>query len=65
MSHQLAKRLKAIVVRRSETLDAAALEQYCRTQLTAYKVPKHIEFVEQLPKSPVGKILRAVLRQAA
>lgn len=57
--------VKAIVVRRSETLDAAALEQYCRTQLTAYKVPKHIEFVEQLPKSPVGKILRAVLRQAA
>lgn len=57
--------VKAIVVRRSEALDAAALEQYCRTQLTAYKVPKHIEFVEQLPKSPVGKILRAVLRQAA
>jgi len=57
--------VKAIVVRRSESLDAAALKQYCRTQLTAYKVPKHIVFVEQLPKSPVGKILRAVLRQAA
>ena len=57
--------VKAIVVRRNEGLDAQALEQYCRTQLTAYKVPKHIAFVEQLPKSPVGKILRAVLRQTA
>lgn len=55
--------VKAIVVRRSEALDAQAVQQYCRTQLTAYKVPKQIEFVAQLPKSPVGKILRAALRQ--
>lgn len=57
--------VKAIVVRKQPHLDAAAIAQYCRAQLTAYKVPKHIVFVEQLPKSPVGKILRAVLRQSA
>ncbi|MEG3001675.1 MAG: long-chain fatty acid--CoA ligase [Comamonas sp.] len=55
--------VKAFVVRKRPELDGDALQRYCRTQLTAYKVPKHISFVEQLPKSPVGKILRATLRQ--
>ena len=36
---------------------------YCRQHLTAYKVPKHIEVLAELPKSTVGKILRAELRQ--
>jgi long-chain acyl-CoA synthetase len=36
---------------------------HCRSQLTAYKVPKLVAFVEQLPKSTVGKILRRELRQ--
>lgn len=56
--------VQAFVVRKRAELDGDTLERYCRTQLTAYKVPKHIRFVEQLPKSPVGKILRAALRQA-
>lgn len=43
-------------------LTASEIIDYCRKQLTGYKVPKHIEFREQLPKSPVGKILRAQLR---
>ncbi|WP_394203117.1 AMP-binding protein [Shewanella waksmanii] len=41
------------------------LQQYCREQLTAYKVPKIIEFVASLPKSTVGKILRRELRNPA
>lgn len=57
--------VQAFVVRKPPELDGAAIERYCRTQLTAYKVPAHIHFVEQLPKSPVGKVLRAVLRQSA
>jgi long-chain acyl-CoA synthetase len=36
--------------------------KYCQTQLTAYKVPKQIEFRTDLPKTNVGKILRRELR---
>lgn len=43
-------------------LDAETIIHHCRQRLTAYKVPKRIEFREQLPKSPIGKILRAQLR---
>lgn len=57
--------VQAFVVRKHAHLDEVAVEDYCRTQLTAYKVPKQIRFVEQLPKSPVGKVLRAALRQTA
>ena len=58
------------VVRKDESLSAAAILDYCRENLTAYKIPKHIEFRSELPKSNVGKILRRalrdeVLRQAA
>lgn len=42
--------------------DCAALEAYCREQLTAYKVPKEIKVLEAIPKSTVGKILRRELR---
>ncbi|AOS98668.1 Long-chain-fatty-acid--CoA ligase [Microbulbifer aggregans] len=43
-------------------LDEAAIIAFCREQLTAYKVPKHIHFHSELPKSTVGKILRRELR---
>jgi len=36
---------------------------HCREHLTAYKVPREIEFLNELPKSPVGKILRRELRE--
>ncbi|AVV83501.1 long-chain fatty acid--CoA ligase [Shewanella putrefaciens] len=39
--------------------------QYCREQLTGYKLPKIIEFMTQLPKSTVGKILRRELKNKA
>jgi len=43
-------------------LDEKQLGTFCREQLTAYKVPKYIVFLDELPKSPVGKILRRELR---
>ena len=43
-------------------LDAEQLRAFCREQLTAYKVPRFIEFRAELPKSNVGKILRRELR---
>jgi len=54
--------VKAFVVRRNSDLTETALREFCRTDLTAYKVPKHIAFRDELPKSNVGKILRRELR---
>lgn len=46
-------------------LGAEQVIEHCRSQLTAYKVPKLVAFVDALPKSTVGKILRRELRQTA
>ncbi|MBL6616823.1 MAG: AMP-binding protein [Reyranella sp.] len=46
-------------------LDEAAMIAHCRAELTAYKVPKQVRFVDALPKSNVGKILRKDLRSVA
>ena len=54
--------VRAVVVRRDRRLDADALRRHCRDHLTAYKVPKRVEFRDELPKSTVGKILRKELR---
>lgn len=54
--------LKAFVVARDAGLTAEALIEHCRASLTAYKVPRQFAFTDQLPKSPVGKILRRSLR---
>ena len=57
--------IKMFVIRKDQTLTEAALKDFCRGQLTAYKVPKHIEFRDELPKTNVGKILRRELRESA
>ncbi|EHD21619.1 Long-chain-fatty-acid--CoA ligase [Brenneria sp. EniD312] len=54
--------VKAFVVRRDASLTKDELITHCRRNLTGYKVPKEIEFCEDLPKSNVGKILRRELR---
>ena len=56
--------VRAIVVPRDQSLTEDALRRHCRARLTAYKVPKRIEFRDALPKSTVGKILRKALRDA-
>jgi len=53
--------VKLFVVKKDENLTAEAIIEYARKNLTAYKVPKRIEFIEEVPKSPVGKILRREL----
>jgi long-chain acyl-CoA synthetase len=50
------------VVKKDPTLTAEALIAHLRTELTGYKVPKHVYFRDELPKSNVGKILRRALR---
>ena len=54
---------KVFVVRKDPALTAEALLAFCRNELTAYKLPRQIAFVESLPKSNVGKILRKELRE--
>ncbi len=54
--------VKVFVVRKNPNLTAEALKEHCKELLTGYKVPKAFAFVESLPKSNVGKILRKELR---
>jgi long-chain acyl-CoA synthetase len=54
--------VKAFIVRKDPSLTAEEVIKFCGTQLTAYKVPKQIEFRTDLPKTNVGKILRRELR---
>ena len=57
--------LKLFIVKKDESLTKEELIAFCRTELTGYKVPKDIEFRDELPKSNVGKILRRELRKEA
>jgi len=54
--------VKVFVVSSNENLTAADVKEWARERLTGYKVPKHIEFRDELPKTNVGKVLRRELR---
>lgn len=55
--------VKIYVVKRDPSLTKEEIITHCRKHLTGYKIPKLIEFREELPKTNVGKILRRVLRE--
>jgi long-chain acyl-CoA synthetase len=57
--------VKLFVVRKDPSLTKDQVIAYCRENMTGYKIPKHVEFRDALPKSPVGKILRRELRPKA
>ena len=57
--------IKAFVVTENPSLSADQIVAFCRQNLTNYKVPKMVEFRSELPKTPVGKILRRELRAIA
>ena len=54
--------VKLVVVRKDPTLTEADLIAYARQYLTGYKIPRHVEFRDALPKTNIGKILRRELR---
>jgi long-chain acyl-CoA synthetase len=54
--------VKAYIVSSDPDLTADKVLAHCRESLTNYKRPRHVEFVEDIPKSPVGKVLRRNLR---
>jgi long-chain acyl-CoA synthetase len=56
--------VKLFIVRKDAALTAEAVVKHCREHMTAYKVPREIEFRAELPKTNVGKILRRELRDA-
>jgi long-chain acyl-CoA synthetase len=56
--------IKVFVVKNVPTLSEDDVAKFCRQNLTGYKVPKYIEFRDDLPKTNVGKILRRELRPA-
>ena len=55
--------VKVYVVKQDQSLTKEELIAHCREHLTGYKVPKLVEFRDELPKTNVGKILRRVLRE--
>jgi long-chain acyl-CoA synthetase len=57
--------VKLVVVKKDPALTAEQIMAYCRENMTAYKQPRVIEFRSELPKTPVGKILRRELRNKA
>jgi long-chain acyl-CoA synthetase len=62
---QSGEAVKAFVVRKDPSLTAEEIIKHCRQSLTSYKVPRQVEFRDELPKSPIGKILRKELRPGA
>jgi long-chain acyl-CoA synthetase len=56
--------VKVVIVKRDPALSEADVRAYCEANLTGYKRPKVVEFRNDLPKTPVGKILRRELRDA-
>jgi len=56
--------VKVVIVKRDPALTEADVRAYCEANLTGYKRPKVVEFRKDLPKTPVGKVLRRELRDA-
>jgi len=54
--------VKVVIVKKDPNLIRESVIEHCRTSLTSYKVPRHVEFRDALPKTPIGKILRRELR---
>ena len=54
--------VKLVIVKKNPDLTEAQVREFCKVNLTGYKMPKVVEFRTELPKTPVGKILRRELR---
>lgn len=57
------EKVKVFIVKKDESLTKEEIINYCKENMTPYKVPKQVEFRKELPKSNVGKILRRVLKE--
>lgn len=55
--------VKAVIVKKDDSLTPEEIKLHCKEKLTNYKCPKHISFTDELPKSNVGKILRRIIKE--
>jgi long-chain acyl-CoA synthetase len=55
--------VKVVIVKKDPNLTKEAVVLHCKSLLTGYKVPRHVEFRDSLPKTPIGKVLRRELRR--
>lgn len=62
-SEKTGEAVKAFIVKKDPNLDEKKIIEHCRKYLTGYKIPKFIEFRDELPKSNVGKVLRKKLKE--
>jgi long-chain acyl-CoA synthetase len=56
--------IKVFIVKKDQSLNEKEVLDYCRENLTNYKIPKYVVFKNELPKTNVGKILRRALKEA-
>jgi long-chain acyl-CoA synthetase len=61
---QSGEAVKLFVVRKDPSLTVADVIAHARENLTGYKIPRHVEFLDELPKTNVGKVLRRALKDA-
>lgn len=52
-----------IEIQAGATMTQGEIESFCRNKLAGYKVPRHVEFVDALPRNPTGKVLKKELRK--
>lgn len=57
------ERVRAVVVRREEAVREEQIIEHCRQRLAGFKRPESVVFVDELPRNPLGKVLKRVLRE--
>ncbi len=62
-SEESGEAVKAYIVKKDPALTADAIKEFCKDELTGYKRPKYIQFVDELPKTNVGKVSRRKLQE--
>ena len=60
-SKEWGEAVTAVMVKNKENIDLQKLEEYCRENLSSYKIPKEFHFVESLPRNASGKVMKHVL----
>jgi long-chain acyl-CoA synthetase len=62
-SERWGETVKAIITRSDENLTEQDVMEFCRTQLAGYKCPTSVDWIDELPRNPSGKILKVELRK--